>query len=379
MVQECDEMRVLITGGAGFIGSYTTDLVIEKGYKVRILDNLEQQVHGGKTPDYINKKAEFINGDVSNYKTWEKVLKDVDFIVHLAALVSVNQSMYQPSRFLNVNTLGTAKLYETLLTNKEIRNNIKKIVVASSKSIYGEGAYKCKVDGIVYPNLRSLEQLEKKDWEVRCPICKEYAEPVGITEEKPAQNLSVYALSKYDTERLALMFGNALEIPTVAFRYFNVYGPRQSLNNPYTGVCAIFMSRIKNNNPPIIFEDGKQLRDFVYVEDVARANLAAIESNKFVVDTFNVGTGKPTSVREVAEELIKIYNARIEPEITEKFRVGDNRHDFSNISKIRKIFGWKPQIELKEGLKRLVEWAEKQEARDRFMEAEAERMKFLGK
>jgi dTDP-L-rhamnose 4-epimerase len=372
-------MKVLVTGGAGFIGSYTTDLFVEKGYKVRILDNLEQQVHGEKLPDYINQKAEFIKGDISNPRTWEKALEGVDFVVHLAAMVSISQSMYQPSRFLNVNTLGTAKFYEALLTNEKFRNSIKRIVVASSKSIYGEGAYKCKEHGIVYPNLRPLEQLEKKDWEVHCPICKEYVKPVGITEEKPAQNLSVYALSKYDTERLALMFGNALGIPTIAFRYFNVYGPRQSLNNPYTGVCAIFMSRIKNNNPPIIFEDGNQVRDFVYVEDVAKANLAAIESNKFVVDAFNVGTGKPTSVREIAEELIKIYDAEVEPEVTEKFRVGDNRHDFSDISKIKKTFGWEPQVELKEGLEKLVEWAEKQEARDRFMEAEAERIKFLGR
>jgi dTDP-L-rhamnose 4-epimerase len=372
-------MRVLITGGAGFIGSYTTDLFVDKGYKVRILDSLEPQVHNGKIPDYLNERAEFVQGDITKYKTWEKVLKDVDFVVHLAALVSVSQSMYQPSRFLESNTLGTAKLYETLLLNKKIRNNIKKIVVASSKSIYGEGAYECKEHGVVHPNLRPLEQLEKKDWEVHCPICKEYVTPVGITEEKPAQNLSVYALSKYDTERLALMFGHALGIPTVAFRYFNVYGPRQSLNNPYTGVCAIFMSRIKNNNPPIIFEDGNQVRDFIYVEDIARANLTAVENDKFIVDVFNVGTGKPISVREIAEELIKIYDAKVEPEITEKFRVGDNRHDFSDISKIRKTFGWEPQVELKEGLEKLVEWAEKQEARDRFMEAEAERMKFLGR
>jgi dTDP-L-rhamnose 4-epimerase len=372
-------MRVLITGGAGFIGSYTADLFVEKGYKVRVLDNLEQQVHEGKFPNYLNRKVEFVKGDITDLRTWEKSLEDVDFVVHLAAMVSVSQSMYQPVRFLSVNTLGTAKFYETLLKNKKIRKNVKKIVVASSKSIYGEGAYKCKTHGTVYPNLRPLKQLEKKDWEVHCPICNEYVKPVGITEEKPAQNLSVYALSKYDTERLALMFGDAFEIPTIAFRYFNVYGPRQSLSNPYTGVCAIFMSRIKNKNPPIIFEDGNQVRDFIYVEDVARANLAAIENDKFIVDTFNVGTGRPTSVREIAEELIKIYDAKIEPEITQKFRIGDNRHDFSDISKIKKTLGWEPKVKLKEGLEKLVEWAEKEEAKDRFIEAEAERIKFLGR
>jgi dTDP-L-rhamnose 4-epimerase len=266
-------------------------------------------------------------------------------------------------------------MYEVLLEKPEIRKSIRKIVVASSKSIYGEGAYVCKVHGVVYPELRKREQLEKKDWEVHCPLCNEYVKPVGITEEKPVQNLSTYALSKYDTERIAVNFGFALKIPTVAFRYFNVYGPRQSLNNPYTGVVAIFSSRIKNKNPPIIFEDGNQLRDFIYVEDIARANLLALESDKEGV--YNVGTGKATSILEVAKTLIELFDSKVEPKITGEFRVGDNRHDFADISKIKGELKFEPRYSLKQGLKKFVEWGETQEAIDMFEKAEEERRKYL--
>jgi dTDP-L-rhamnose 4-epimerase len=370
-------MKVLITGGAGFIGSHTTDLLIERGHDVVILDKLEQQVHGDRKPDYLNQKAEFVQGEITKPETWKKVLCDVNAVIHLAAMVGVGQSMYQPLRYLETNTLGTANLFKVLLENKELRKNVRKIIVASSKSIYGEGAYECRTHGVVYPDLRPVEQLEKKDWEVHCPICGEYVKPVGITEAKPAQNLSVYALSKFDAERLALMYGNALQITTIAFRYFNVYGPRQSLNNPYTGVCAIFMSRIKNNNSPFIYEDGNQMRDFVYVEDIAKVNVLALESSKDMVDVFNVGTGKPISILNMAKTLAEIYGSSVEPKITEEFRFGDNRHDFADITKIKKSLGWEPSIELKTGLEKLVKWSEEQKAVDRFVEAEAERKKYF--
>ncbi|MGC9069582.1 MAG: NAD-dependent epimerase/dehydratase family protein [Thermoprotei archaeon] len=368
-------MRILVTGGAGFIGSYTVDLLVEKGYKVRVLDNLEPQVHYNKKPDYLNPEAEYIWGDVKRKKDWLEALKDVDGIIHLAALVGVAQSMYQPTRYLIANSIGTANMYEILLKKPRIRKNIKKIIVASSKSIYGEGAYKCKTHGIVYPNLRSREQLEKKDWEMHCPLCDEYVKPIGITEEKPAQNLSIYALSKYDTERIAVNLGFAMKIPTIALRYFNVYGPRQSLNNPYTGVVAIFLSRIKNNNPPIVFEDGHQLRDFIYVEDIARANILALENDKTGI--YNVGTGKPTSILDIAKTLINLFGSHINPKITEEFRIGDNRHDFADISKIKRDFNFEPKWNLKEGLQKLIEWGETQEAIDMFETAEKERKKYL--
>ncbi|HDJ96763.1 MAG TPA: SDR family NAD(P)-dependent oxidoreductase [Candidatus Aenigmarchaeota archaeon] len=370
--------RILVTGGAGFIGSHTVDLLIEKGFKVRVLDNLEPQVHRNKIPDYLNPEAEFMEGDITNIDVWKKALQDVDAVIHLAAMVGVGQSMYQPIRYLDVNTIGTANFFKILVENKELRKRIKKIIVASSKSIYGEGAYVCKAHGVVYPPPRPIEQLKRKDWEMHCPTCGEYVEPVGITEEKIPQNLSVYALSKYDTERLSLMFGHAFEIPTIAFRYFNVYGPRQSLSNPYTGVCAIFLSRIKNNNPPIIYEDGNQVRDFIYVEDIARVNLVALE--KFEgVDVFNVGTGKPTSILEVANTLIEICDSNVEPKITQEFRVGDNRHDFADITKIKKALGWEPKWSLKKGFEKLVEWSGTQEAIDMFEKAEEERRRYLGK
>ena len=366
-------MNVLITGGAGFIGSHTVDLLVKEGYKVVVLDNFEPQVHKSK-PDYLNPKAKYIQGDLTQ-KNWNKTLKDINAIIHLAALVGVAQSMYQPIKYLIANTIGTANLYEVLLKNKKIRKKIKKIIVASSKSIYGEGSYKCKTHGIVYPSLRPKEQLENKDWEVHCPFCKKYVKPIAISEEKPVQNLSTYALSKYDSEKLAINFGFALNIPTIVFRYFNVYGPRQSLNNPYTGVAAIFSSRIKNNNPPIIFEDGSQLRDFIYVEDVAKANLFALEGDKNGV--YNIGTGKPVSILEIAKTLIKIFDSNVKPKITQEFRIGDNRHDFADISKIKRDFNFNPKWGLKKGLEKLVEWGETQEAMDMFEKAEEERRKFL--
>jgi len=368
-------MNILITGGAGFIGSHTVDHLVEDGNKVFVLDNLEPQVHH-KKPDYLNPNANYIFGDITKKEDWLKALKEVNYIIHLAAMVGVGQSMYQPVRYLTANTIGTSNMYEILTKKQEIRKNIQKIIVASSKSIYGEGAYECKTHGVVYPGLRSIKQLERKDWEVHCPICGEYIKPVGITEKKPAQNLSTYALSKYDTERIAMNFGFVLKIPTIAFRYFNVFGPRQSLNNPYTGVCAIFSSRIMNNNPPIIFEDGNQVRDFIDIRDIVKANTIALNSNKSGV--FNVGTEKPTSILQIARTLAEIFDSKIEAKITEEFRSGDNRHDFANISKIRKELGFKPKYSLKEGMEKLVEWGKTEEAIDMFDKAEKERRKYLG-
>jgi dTDP-L-rhamnose 4-epimerase len=268
-------------------------------------------------------------------------------------------------------------MYETILENKSFREKIQKIVVASSKSIYGEGAYVCKKDGVVYPNPRSIEQLKRKDWEVYCPFCSLHVKPIGITEEKPPQNLTVYALSKYDTEKIAMNFMNVLDIPTVVFRYFNVYGPRQSLNNPYTGVTAIFLSRIKNDNPPIVYEDGKQLRDFIYVEDVAAANLLALEKED-TSGIFNVGTGNAVSIEQIARTLIKLTDSSVEPKITNEYRPGDNRYDFADISKIKKHLGFKPKWSFERGFEKLVEWSQTQEAVDKFEQAERERHEYLG-
>jgi dTDP-L-rhamnose 4-epimerase len=369
-------MKILVTGGAGFIGSHVVDALIEKNHKVIILDNFNRQVHRGKMPEYLNKDAKLIIGDVKNKNDWLKALKNSEMVIHLAASVGISQSMYKPSYYLHNNTIGTSNLYEILLKKRHLRNKIKKIILLSSKTIYGEGTYKCKNCGVVYPELRSQKQLEKRDWEVHCPFCGEYVKPIGTTEEKPANPLSIYALSKYDAERIAMNFAFALKIPTLVFRGFSIYGPRQSLTNPYSGVCSIFLNRLKNKKQPIIYEDGKQLRDYIFIEDVKEVFLKAVESD--VEGIFNVGTGRPVSVIEIANNLISILDSDIYPKITYEYRVGDNRHDFADITKIQKKMKFKPKWDIKKGLEKLVEWGESQKTKDVFDKSEKIRKKYFG-
>ncbi|MGC8614088.1 MAG: SDR family NAD(P)-dependent oxidoreductase [Conexivisphaera sp.] len=369
--------KVLVTGGAGFIGSFTVDLLVDKGYDVVVMDNYEYQVHLGRRPDYLNGKAKYIDGDVRHEKHWMRALEGVDYIVHLAAAVGVGQSFWEARKYVSVNVTGTAILYQILIKNRNLAKNIRKIVVASSKSIYGEGAYRCPEHGEVHPGPRSVEQLRRGDWEQRCPICGRPVEPIGIREEKPPQNLSPYALSKYATERLALQYSDVLGIPTVAFRYFNVYGPRQSLNNPYTGVVAIFLSRMKNGRSPVVFEDGRQVRDFVYVGDISRINVMALEDER-IAGAVNVGTGRPTSLLEMIGMLRELTGSSVEPEITGEFRPGDNRHDYADVTRLRAMMGDYQFTGVREGLAELVEWSEGREAKDMFEREERERNRFLG-
>jgi len=262
-------MRILVTGGAGFIGSHLVDALVEKGHDVVIYDSLEPQVHQkNKIPDYLNKRAEFVKSDVRDKNKLKEVVRNVDIVCHQAAMVGVGQSMYQIESYMDVNTLGTAKLLD-ILVNEE--HSVKKLVVASSMSVYGEGKYTCEECGVGYPKLRPKEQLSAKEWEMKCPNCGKEVKAVPTDEDKPLHPTSIYAISKRDQEEMSLVTGRAYGIPTVALRYFNVYGPRQSLSNPYTGVCAIFSSRIKNNSDPIIFEDGWQSRDFTSVYDIVQA------------------------------------------------------------------------------------------------------------
>jgi len=369
-------MKILITGGAGFIGSHTTDLLVESGYKVRIMDAFDRQIHQGKRPSYLNANCEVVEGDIRSAEAWKKNLAGMDVVIHLAARTGIGQSMYEPSSYSDTNINGTAIFYDVLLKNPELRKGIKKIIVASSKTIYGEGAYRCKTHGTIYPEARGIEQLKKGEWELKCPICKEPMLPIGITEEKPPQTPSVYGMTKFATERLAMMFGEALNIPTIAFRYFSAYGPRQSLSNPYTGVCSIFLSRLKNGNQPVIFEDGKQLRDYTFVKDVAKSNLLAIK-NLDRSGVYNIGTGKPADLMEISNTLAEILGSDIRPKFSGEFRAGDTRHDYADITKAKKELGFRPEWGLKEGLKQLVEWGETQEAIDRFSSAEAERKRML--
>lgn len=368
-IKKGDRMKILVTGGAGFIGSHLVDALVERGHDVVIYDTLEPQVHQKKKiPDYLNKRAEFVKSDVRDKSKLKEVVMDVDIVFHQAAMVGVGQSMYQVENYMDVNTLGTAKLLD-ILVNEE--HSVKKLVVASSMSVYGEGKYICEECGVVYPKLRPKEQLNAREWEMKCPRCGKEVKAAPTDEDKPLHPTSIYAISKRDQEEMSLVAGRAYGIPTVALRYFNVYGPRQSLSNPYTGVCAIFSSRIKNNSNPIIFEDGWQSRDFISVYDIVQANILVMNKNRADYEVFNVGTGKPTSISEIANVLIGLYGKNLRPEIVNKYRSGDIRHCYADASKISKM-GFKTEIVFAQGMKELVKWGEKAEAKDKFEQAQEE-------
>ena len=363
-------MKVLVTGGAGFVGSHIVDSLVKLGYEVRIYDNLCPQVHGDidKPPAYLNPEAEFIKADMRDKDRLSQALKGVDIIFHEAAVVGVGQSMYEIRRYVENNVHGTANLLDIVVNHK---NKIQKIIVASSMSIYGEGAYRCRQCGVVCPGLRSHEQLLNRDWEQRCPKCGISVEPIPTNEDKTIFPTSVYSITKRDQEDLCLTVCRAYRIPCVALRYFNIYGPRQSVSNPYTGVLAIFLSRLKNNKSLVIFEDGLQTRDFIHVSDVVKANMLSLrdEAN---YEIFNVGTGKAASLLEIIALLTEAFNIEIEPRPANKYRQGDIRHCFADISKIQGKLGFKPSLELKEGIKDLCGWAESQVADDRLKRALSE-------
>ena len=362
-------MNILITGGAGFIGSFLVDRLIEQGHFVRIYDNLEPQVHGNKMPSYLNKSAEFIKGDVLDYDSLHKAISGIDIIYHESAMVGVGQSMYQIRRYISANTLGTANLLD-ILVNKN--HNVKKLIVASSMSTYGEGIYKCMNCGIIEPELRAENQMENSQWELFCKGCGSVLEPVETPETKKQDCNSIYAFSKKDQEDMVINIGKAYGIPVTALRYFNVYGPRQSLSNPYTGVIAIFLSRLKNNNPPIIFEDGNQTRDFISVHDIVNANIISMNNRSADYEIFNVGTSRRTSINEIALILNKLTGKNIKPEIAGKFRKGDVRHCIADISKICHKLEFEPEIQMNDGLKELIEWSANQDAEDKVEHATEE-------
>jgi len=364
---------ILITGGAGFIGSHLADELLAHGYRVRALDSLNPQVHGtngdgrAHRPDYLDDDVELIHGDIRDAATVRKAVKGVDAVYHLAAAVGVGQSMYQIANYTSLNNLGTAVLLEAL-----IERPVERLVVASSMSIYGEGLYRAP-DGSISKGLeRTAKQLEEHQWEVRNNR-GEALTPVPTPETKQPTLASVYALSKFDQERMCLMVGRAYKIPTVALRFFNVYGPRQALSNPYTGVLAIFASRLMNDRPPVIFEDGLQQRDFVSVHDIARACRLAMEVPEAAGGVFNVGSGRPQSVVQIARAIAEVLGKdTIWPEISGKYRVGDIRHCFADIKLARRVLGYQPQVAFDDGLVELAAWLETQEAEDRVAQARAE-------
>ncbi|MBI3379790.1 SDR family NAD(P)-dependent oxidoreductase [Candidatus Gottesmanbacteria bacterium] len=355
--------KILVTGGAGFIGSHLVDKLIENGYEVRVLDNLFKQIHpSGHLPAYFNKKAHFLKGDVTNKENWLKALDGIDGVFHFAAAVGVGQSMYEIEHYVRVNSLGTAILLD-ILANK--KHNVKKIIVAASMSSYGEGTYKCKNCGLIRPPLRNEKQLEKQDFNVYCPQCSQIVVPVPTSEDAKQNCNSIYAINKKNQEEMVLNVGMAYRIPAVALRYFNVYGTRQSLSNPYNGVVAIFMSRIKNNRPPIINEDGLQTRDFIHIRDVTAANIAALEEDEANYEVFNVGSGMPVTIKKIAELLAQIYKRNIKPDITSKTRKLDVRHCYADITKITDCLGWQPNMDLEKGLLEVVDWSQQEKSVDK--------------
>jgi dTDP-L-rhamnose 4-epimerase len=356
---------VLVTGGAGFIGSHLADELLRHGYRVRAFDNLSPQVHPSRErPDYLSPEVELVTGDVRDATALRAALKGVDGVFHLAAMVGVGQSMYALAPYTDVNNLGTAVLLEALLERP-----VERLVVASSMSIYGEGLYRSRSGSMVAACTRAIEQLRRGDWDPTDDTGHPL-EPVATPEDKPPVLASVYALSKYDQERMSLLVGGAYGIPAVALRFFNAYGPRQALSNPYTGVLAIFAARLLNDRAPLIFEDGRQRRDFVHVQDIARACRLAYETPDAVGQAFNIGSGTPISIGEVALRLAMALGKTHRPQITGKFRAGDVRHCFADIGKARQVLNYQPGFTLEEGLVDLCGWLDGQEAFDRLGEAQ---------
>jgi dTDP-L-rhamnose 4-epimerase len=361
--------KVLITGGAGFIGSHLADELLAKGYSVRALDCLDPQVHGeGRTrPGYLDPAVELVVGDVCDKDALTRALDGIDAVFHFAAAVGVGQSMYEVAHYTRVNNLGTAVLMEALIARP-----VERLVVASSMSLYGEGLYRTVGGELREGGDRSIDQLRRGEWELRDADGSLLA-PEKTPESKSPALASIYALSKYDQERMCLLTGRAYQIPTVALRFFNAYGPRQALSNPYTGVLAIFAARLLNDSPPRIFEDGLQQRDFVSVYDVARACRLALESPQAPFEVFNVGSGSPQDVREIAARLSRVMGKEhIAPEILGKYRVGDIRHCFADIAKARARLGYEPQVRLDDGMAELASWLAGQAAVDRVAQASAE-------
>jgi dTDP-L-rhamnose 4-epimerase len=353
----------LVTGGAGLIGSHVADLLKREGWSVRILDNLEPQTHRKGKPAWVSDDVEFIEGDVVDRETITTALRDIDVVFHQAAYGGY---MPEIAKYVRVNSFGTAQMLE-IIREKNLR--VRKIVVASSQAVYSEGAGSCPNHGLVFPDVRPLVQLQQGDWGVHCPICGEVTTTAPTPERAPVGGETVYGLTKVDQEKLVLLWGKQVGIPTVALRYSCTYGPRQSIFNPYTGVIAIFCTRLLSDLPPVLYEDGKQTRDFSFVEDIARANLLAAESDKLDGLPVNVGSGAGESIRSIAEQVSDALGIQIAPEVNGEFRPGEMRHLTSDTERIRAA-GYTPQVDLATGIGRYLDWIRQQaDVRDYFSEA----------
>ena len=355
--------RALVTGGAGLIGSHVTDLLVREGWKVRVLDNLEPSTHKRGKPAWINPNAEFLQGDIRDRDTVAAALDKIDIVFHQAAYGGY---MPEIAKYVQVNSFGTAQMLEVI---REKNLPINKIIVASSQAVYSEGAGECPKDGLVFPAVRPVEQLRRGDWQVHCPICGAITKSVPTPENAPVGGETVYGLTKVDQEKLVLLWGKQVGVPTVALRYSCTYGPRQSIFNPYTGVIAIFCTRLLNNLPPVLYEDGEQTRDFSFVEDIAHANLLAAQTDKLDGLAVNVGSGRGVSIKEIARHISEALKIDIKPEINAEFRPGEMRHLTSDITRVRTA-GYEPQVDLAEGISRYLDWIRAQsDVRDYFSEA----------
>ena len=362
-------MKVLVTGGAGFIGSHTVDGLLKKGHQVRILDNLEKTTHKKGRPDYLHQEVEFIKGDVRVRSDLGKALKDIEVVFHFAAYQD-----YLPdfSKFFHVNSVGTALIYE-LIVEKSLP--VKKVVVASSQAVYGEGKYRCDEHGVFSPNIRNSEQLEGEQWKITCPRCKRIATQ-QITDEEIVNPQNQYAISKYSQELIALNLGRRYHIPTTVLRYSIVQGPRQSFYNAYSGACRIFCLSAYFDRQPPIYEDGRQLRDYVNIEDVVRANLLVMDDPRADYQVFNVGGGKGYTVLELAQIVAKTFRKEFKPKITGEFRFGDTRHIISSIAKL-KTLGWEPKNSVEKSVKDYYEWLKSRAVTEDILDYAEKKMKEL--
>ena len=349
------KQSILVTGGAGYIGSHLVDALIGREYRVTVLDNLEPQVHrSGNWPSYANAAARYVRGDVRDRGVFEPLVLESDAVVHFGAAVSVGQSMYQIDRYVDVNTRGTALLLDILVNAK---HRVEKVIVASSIGVYGEGAYRCDAHGVVAPTIRPEAQLAARDWEQRCPLCGSHASSIPTPEDKTLYRDNIYSMTKYHQEEMVLLIGKTYGIPAVAPRFFNVYGPRQSLSNPYAGVAAIWLSRLLNGKRPVVFEDGGQLRDFVSIHDVVDCLTLMLETPGADYLPVNVGSGETVTILEIARLLNQVLGTSIEPEVTQTGRKFDIRHNTADITRARETLGFAPRVPLADGFAELVDWA----------------------
>ena len=372
--------NILISGGAGFIGSNLALKLVSLGHNVSVLDNLSPQIHTNSKENSqlyqsIKGKVTFINGDVRNRKDWQKAIANSTVIVHLAAETGTGQSMYQIEKYVQVNCGGTAIMLDVLANEK---HTVKKVVVASSRAIYGEGKYHCESHGEVYPDEREDTQMSNGQFEPLCSICKQPLSMLATDEDSKIHPSSIYGITKSDQEQMILVACKSLGISAIALRYQNVYGPGQSLSNPYTGILSIFSTRILNNNPINIFEDGQESRDFVFIDDVVSATVLAIQDNKLKSCSLNVGSGVSTTVQTVADSLKKLYQSDVDIKVSGNYRLGDIRHNKADISKIKKLLGFSPKVSFDDGLKQFVDWVKNQEVNSDNYEQSINEMKDKG-